>query len=134
MVPFSLAATIESTIPTMAQTNAVENWGFSLKGYGKKARLTVESAYLIARLDSGQPSGEPWPALTLPRISTPLSSSLKTPVTAGSVNKLQDPGRTARHTSTDDDSQKDLRDISDPCGSRAIHQPRLDGSNKDQES
>jgi hypothetical protein len=37
---------------------------------------------LIARFDKGQPKGEPWPALTLPRISTPLSSSRKIPVTA----------------------------------------------------
>jgi hypothetical protein len=66
-------------------------------------------------------------------MSTPLSSSLKTPVTAvlvSMIKQFQEWGL----TSTNDDSEEDFWDEPDPSRSRPIHQSRLDGPNENQKA
>ena len=88
----------------------------------------------MARFDKGQPNGEPCPALTLPRISTPRSSRRKIPVTAEEVNEaIAHAHKNKGHTSSDDYCQKDLRNEANPFCSWSIDESRFDRSNKDQE-
>lgn len=81
----------------------------------------------------GHPNGEPCPAFTLPRISTPRSSSRNQPVTTGSVSsfRVQEFVCHGQLTGTDHYDQEDFRYVFHPTGPWSVHHAGLDGPDQD---